>query len=272
MMNRWLFEHLPTLRQWLTRISYEYISKFDKDVKVLFMNYGYADLDPSAERLELGAEDEEQRYQIQLYHHVASAIDWSRAKALEVSSGRGGGADYIHRRFQPHKFTGVDFSSEAVRFCSRYYSAEGLSFEQGDAEALHFPDNAFDVVLNLEASLYYPDVERFFSHVVRILKPGGHFLYADMRYTEEIEAWRTQLKNTGLELLREEDITPNVIGALALDQERKRNLVKRYTPRVLHKAFTHFGGISNDGLARGEPKEGERNYMFFVYRKKDVVL
>jgi ubiquinone/menaquinone biosynthesis C-methylase UbiE len=272
MMNRWSFEHLPKLRQWLTWISYEYISKFDKDVKVLFLNYGYVDLDPGAERLELPAEDEEQRYQIQLYHHVASAIDWTGLEALEVSSGRGGGADYISRRFMPHSYTGVDLSTEAVRFCSRHFSAEGLSFEQGDAESLHFSDNAFDVVLNLEASLYYPNVERFLSHVVRILKPGGHFLYADMRYTEEIDGWRTQMKNTGLELLKAEDITPNVVKALALDQDRKRNLVERYTPRILHKAFAHFGGISGDGLARGEPKVGERNYLFFVFRKKDNVL
>jgi SAM-dependent methyltransferase len=120
----------------------------------------------------------------------------------------------------------------------------------------------------LEASLYYPDIERFFSHVVRILKPGGHFLYADMRYADEIDLWRVQLKNTGLELLREEDITRNVVRALALDQARKKDLVHRYIPRVLRRTFYHFGGISGDGLARGDPKVGERLYLFFVFQKK----
>lgn len=271
MINRWLFIHLPKVRQWLTRISYEFISILDKDINVLFMNYGYVELDPGAASLELPLEDEKHRYQIQLYHHVASSIDWSRVNALEVSSGRGGGAHYIRQHFHPKSFIGVDFSTEAVSFCNRYYSVEGLSFFQDNAEALQFPDNAFDVVINLEASLYYPNVERFFRHVLRVLKPGGYFLYSDMRYVEEIDVWRTQLMNTGLELLREEDITRNVVGALALDQNRKRELVQRYVPRILHKPLYHFGGISGDGLARGEPKVGERIYFFFVLRKKEAV-
>jgi ubiquinone/menaquinone biosynthesis C-methylase UbiE len=268
MLNRWLFLHLPKLRQVLTRISYEYISIFDKDINVLFMNYGYADLDPGAVPLELNPEDEKHRYQAQLYHHVAGSISWSGLDALEVSSGRGGGANYIRRHFNSTSFIGVDLSTEAVNFCNRYYSVEGLSFTQANAESLHFPDNAFDVVINLEASLYYPAIERFFSHVVRILKPGGHFLYADMRYVDEIDLWRVQLKNTGLELLREEDITRNVVRALALDQARKKDLADRYIPRVLRRTFYHFGGISGDGLARGDPKVGERLYLFFVFQKK----
>jgi SAM-dependent methyltransferase len=120
-------------------------------------------------------------------------------------------------------------------------------------------------------------VERFFSEVARVLKPNGYFLYADMRYLDEVDHWRAQLRRTGLRLLSEENITPNVIRALALDRERKRKLIDQYAPRLLRKPFNEFAGMTgaglapdsnNRGLARGSPKDGERIYLNFLFRKQ----
>jgi fatty-acid O-methyltransferase len=57
----------------------------------------------------------------------------------------------------------------------------GLDFVQGDAQNLHFPDQSFDAVINVEGSHIYPNFERFLGEVARVLRPGGHFLYADFR-------------------------------------------------------------------------------------------
>lgn len=269
MINRWFYMHLPHIRQVLTRIIYEYISLFDNDAIALFLNYGFADLDLNSIPLELPAEDEENRYPIQLYYHVAKAIDWYGLEALEVSSGRGGGSRFIKQHFQPKQITGIDFSRKAVSFCNRYYSIDGLSFTHGNAESLPFPNNSFDIILNIEASFYYPNFRRFLNHVIRVLKPGGYFLYADMRYKEEIETWRAQLRDSGLQLVREEDITCNVVKALAMDHNRRRNLVNQYVPNLFRGLFSQFVGITYAGLARSEPKIGERIYLYFVLRKKD---
>jgi ubiquinone/menaquinone biosynthesis C-methylase UbiE len=56
-----------------------------------------------------------------------------------------------------------------------------LDFVRGDAQNLHFPDQSFDAVINVEASHIYPNLERFLGEVARVLRPGGHFLYADFR-------------------------------------------------------------------------------------------
>ena len=77
----------------------------------------------------------------------------------------------------------------------------------GNAEALTFADNSFDVVVNVEASLYYPNITKFYEHVRRVLKPDGYFLYTDLRYEEKVAIWHAQLKNMGLKLIKEEDIT-----------------------------------------------------------------
>ena len=47
---------------------------------------------------------------------------------------------------------GIDFSKKAIEFCRKYYSVDGLSFAQGDAENLPLADNSVDVIINLESS------------------------------------------------------------------------------------------------------------------------
>ena len=251
-----------------TQIFYNLISSFDTGENLVFMNYGYISFDSKHPQLELHPEHENVRYQIQMYHHIASAVDWTGRDGLEVGSGRGGGASFITRHFKPRSMTGVDLSDKAVAFCRDYHSnVDGLNFLRGDAEALQFPDESFDIIINVESSLYYPNVEKFFQHVARLLKPNGHFLYADMRYLEEVDDWKQQLAKTGLELLHEEDITKNAKHALALNQEYRRALVKKYVPRFLQKIFSRFGGADGGRLAEGDPVHGERLYMNFVFRK-----
>ena len=164
--------------------------------------------------------------------------------------------------------TGVDLSNEAVAFCHRHYvSVEGLRFVQGDAEALQFPDESFDIILNVESSLYYLNVEIFFNHVARLLKPNGYFLYADMRFHDELEGWHNQLKDTGLEMLSDEDITQNARHALAFNQEFRQNLVKKYVPRFLRPLFARFGGADGGRLGHDSHTPGKRVYKKFVFRK-----
>ncbi len=267
MLNRWSYQQVPRLRRLYTRLTYELISLFDRDVQVPFMNCGYAELDQEVVPLPLPAEQEPNRYQIQLYHRVGELIDWTGLDALEVSCGRGGGAEYIMRRFRPASLTGVDFSSGAIAFCQSHYRLDGLSFMRGDAESLCFPDESFDVILNVEASLYYPRFDRFLEHVVRLLRPDGRFLYADMRYTEEVEGWHRQLNDIGLTLLNRLDITRNVGYACLLDRQRKVALVRRYLPRVCQPLFAEFAGINRDGAAPALPGFGERVYQIFLFHK-----
>lgn len=55
------------------------------------MNYGFVALEPDVSELDLAEEDENDRYFLQLYNHVATAVDLKGKQVLEVGSGRGGG-------------------------------------------------------------------------------------------------------------------------------------------------------------------------------------
>jgi SAM-dependent methyltransferase len=266
MLNKFLFHYFPKVKSWLTRLEYELISILDKDKNAIFMNFGYTSRENGSQLFPLDAEDEIHRYPLQLYHHVAKSIDWSDRDALEISSGRGGGANFIMRHFKPKSYTGVDFSSRAIEFCRSHYKLEGLNFHHGNAEALIFPDNSFDVVMNVEASLYYPNIEKFFWHVERVLKQDGYFLYTDLRYEEKVEIWHAQLKAMGLKMIKQEEITDNVLKAMELDRDRRMKLVDKYVPAILRKAFYHFAGLTPDS-PHGRPHLDNRKYWYFVLQK-----
>lgn len=54
-------------------------------------------------------------------------------------------------------------------------AAEGLDidFRVGDAQALPFPDAAFDVVLSAIGVMFAPDHDRAASELLRVCRPGG---------------------------------------------------------------------------------------------------
>jgi ubiquinone/menaquinone biosynthesis C-methylase UbiE len=248
----------PTRRRALIRFWYETLSRLDRRGIMRLMNYGYAD--PAARRLPLDPPDEGDRYALQLYHHVASGIDLQGRDLLEVGCGRGGGASFVLRQHRPHKLVGLDFSLAAIRFCQGRYHLPGLSFVPGDAEALPFAEASFDAVINIESSHCYPSFERFLAEVRRVLRPGGHLLYADFRPREQLNVWREQITGAGFTIVQEQEITPAVVRALDADDARKRQLIARHAPPFIRTRFAHFAGLHGSPIYE-QFRSGERAYM-----------
>ena len=241
-----------TVRGLAWRLCYELLAARVRKAEWSFMNDGYAPLAEDDPRPVPDAADEVDRLCIQLYHHVASPVDVAGARVLEVGSGRGGGASYISRYLGPESVTGVDFSRQAVALASRDRRGPGLAFVHGDAQALPFPDASFDVVVNVESSHCYSSMEAFLAEVCRVLRPGGHLVWADLRDREGARTVRRHFDASGLELVLEHDITGQVLEALRLDNGRKLRLIQAWIPRPVHGLFRQFAGV-----------EGTRNYDGF---------
>ena len=97
-----VMEVSPAARRRLIRFWYQMLSRIDKEAVMPYMNYGYADLDPHAPPLALDDADAVHRYNIQLYDHVAGAVDLAAKDVLEVGCGRGGGLSVLVRFEQRH--------------------------------------------------------------------------------------------------------------------------------------------------------------------------
>src|ERR1700733_770459 len=162
------------IRRMVWQWWYPFLTRRTRQEETLFLNYGYEEA--PAMGIPLVAGDERDRACIQLYHRVATQVPLAGKRILEVSCGHGGGASYLARTLRPARYTGLDLNPSGIRFCQDRHRVDGLSFMQGDAENLPFPDRTFDAVINVEASHCYPHFPRFLSEVARVLKPGGLFL------------------------------------------------------------------------------------------------
>ncbi len=232
---------------------YWVVNKLDKHEKVHFMNFGYSDPDKI---LALDSADEENRFSIQLYNHLAGLVELNNKDIVEIGSGRGGGLAYIAKNNFPHSLIGIDLSQSAIDFSSRHHQFTNLSFQYGDAQQIPLKNNSCDIVLNVESSHRYLEMKRFLSEVIRILKTGGHFLFTDFRYDYEWTGIHELFVNSGLKILFEKDITPNVLLALEMDDQRRRTLVKKLAPKYLHLAMLNFAGTI-----------GSETYNYFLSRK-----
>ena len=256
------------LQNILSRGWYESLARIDREADMVFMNYGWASPDDAA-RLALQPEDESNRYCAQLYHRVAAAVDLRGKDVLEVGSGRGGGASYTMRYLEPATMTGLELARSAVTFCRQHHTTPGLSFIQGSAENLQFPDASFDAVINVESSHCYEYMGRFVDSVYRVLRPGGYFLYTDHRMKAEVEHWRASLLAPGFTLIEEETINPGVVRALELDNARKQELIARKVPPVMRHFFREFAGIEGTHSQYATLKRGDKLYLRFVLQKPD---
>jgi len=254
----------PRFRRAMIRTWYESLVVLDRNKRICFMNYGYSEGDP-ADTLSLSSEESANRYAIQLYHYLAASTDLMDQEVVEIGSGRGGGAAYVSRTFKPRSMLGIDISKNAVGFCNAYYSDPHLSFSHGDAENIPLADASVDAVINVESSHCYGSMERFLGGVRRILRPGGHFLFADHRDEDQLPLLRRQFEAAGFMTVTETDITPNVVKALELDNERKRELIQKTLPRVLWHEAEEFAALVGT-RAYESFSSGASRYVGFVLK------
>lgn len=258
----------------VSRLLYEYLARTYPQDEWTTMNYGYAVL--ATEKYVPCAEiDEPERLPLQLYRHMATSGSQgdtlSGLDVLEVGSGRGGGAAFLARSLKPKTMVALDISSTATALArERHQQDEAPQYMQGDAENLRFDAASFDVVLNVESAHCYRSIPRFLAEVHRVLRPGGELLFADFasKRNGALERMHGALAGGPLRSVRVNDITPNVVRALELDEARKRELLQRWVTGPF-KTFAR-GAYAMEGTAmRRELESGQTVYLAAVLRKDE---
>jgi ubiquinone/menaquinone biosynthesis C-methylase UbiE len=104
------------------------------------------------------------------------------------------------------------------------------------------------------------------KEVARVLRPGGDFLFADLRRHEKIDSMREQLQEV-FTIVEEECITPNVLRALELDSDRRNSLIASRAPRVLRPALRNFSSVKGTPTFEAFATRSLEYYRF-VLRKR----
>jgi len=73
---------------------------------------------------------------------------------------------------------GIDIDDKAIDYALNTFSRENLHFQVGDAMAIEFPDNSFDVFVCSQVYEHVPDARKMMDEIFRVLKPEGICYFA----------------------------------------------------------------------------------------------
>jgi ubiquinone/menaquinone biosynthesis C-methylase UbiE len=141
----------------------------------LFINFGYWKNNP--ETLDEACRE--------LARLVATTGDFNASDTI-VDCGPGyGDQDMLWaNEFDVKRITGVNVASQQVAIAAQRVAEAGLDdkidYVTGSATDLPFEDESCTKVVALESAFHFPSRVDFFSEALRILKPGGRLVTADI--------------------------------------------------------------------------------------------
>ena len=114
------------------------------------------------------------------FEHVAGADGWPYPEALEIGCGTGFFLLNLAQAGVLEKGYVTDISPAMVSVAEKNAAAIGLTVEGrvADAETLPYDDASFELVVGHAVLHHVPDVERALREVLRVLRPGGRFVFA----------------------------------------------------------------------------------------------
>lgn len=135
----------------------------------------------------------------------------------ELGCGGGRNAGELLKRFPAAKGTAIDYSPLAVETAIKYNNAlvDGgrLEVKQGDVSALALPDNTYDLATAFETVYFWPGLEKCFSQVCRILKPGGYFMIVNESDGTDSTGAKFEKIIDGMKVYTESQLRTALLGA-----------------------------------------------------------
>ncbi len=100
-------------------------------------------------------------------------------KLLDVPTGTAVFTYRKYKKLQNADITCLDYSEDMLDQAKARFEANEITHVktiQGDVGNLPFDDNTFDIVLSMNGFHAFPDKEKAFDEVYRVLKTGGKFI------------------------------------------------------------------------------------------------
>lgn len=95
-------------------------------------------------------------------------LDW-----LDVGCGTGALTATVAERCAPARLVGIDPAAGFLELARERLGGAAVEFEQGDAQALPFPEGTFDRAVSGLVLNFVPDQARAAAEMARVVRPGG---------------------------------------------------------------------------------------------------
>ncbi len=124
-------------------------------------------------------------FAIDLAHRL---VDLGNGSLLEIAAGTGVLTRALHRILPDSvAITATDLNQPMLDFAAVQLDAPSIVWRQADALNLPFADGVFDVVVCQFGVMFFPDKPAAYRESLRVLKPGGKFVFNAWDSIEENE-------------------------------------------------------------------------------------
>jgi SAM-dependent methyltransferase len=256
---------------WFRREFYNLLGLyFRRKTQWRMMNCGFVPERP-AERWpeEYAAE----RHSYELYAQLIAGTEIAGCDVLELGSGRGGGARFLHATMKPRRLVGMDYAPSAVRWCRKRFAKPGLEFVCGDANRMPFEAGTFDVIVAVEVAHCLIEKAVFLREAARLLRVDGRLLIADFFYLRAdamhaLEKFERALAESGFKIVAVDDWTRGVVAAIEADSARRAAEIQASVPGFLRETALRFTSTTASSTYAAL-RAGRAVYRRYVLEKRN---
>ena len=120
--------------------------------------------------------------------YLADRITGTAAGILETACGTGIVTRALSRVLpRSVAITATDLNQPMLDHAKSLPGGERVRWQQADAQALPFPDAAFDAVVSAFGVMFFPDKVRAYREALRVLRPGGRLMFTVWNRLETVE-------------------------------------------------------------------------------------
>jgi ubiquinone/menaquinone biosynthesis C-methylase UbiE len=117
----------------------------------------------------------------------------ARGEAVDLGCGPGDLVIKLAQTAPDLHVTGIDLSDEMLAQAASRARQAGLhdrvSFREGDAASIPFPDESLDLVVSTLSLHHWSEPVAVLDEIARVLRPGGAFLIVDLRRDVTFPLW-----------------------------------------------------------------------------------
>ncbi|MCR5546743.1 MAG: class I SAM-dependent methyltransferase [Lachnospiraceae bacterium] len=113
------------------------------------------------------------------YPYISSELEKENFHdLLDCGCGTGPMISLLYEKDSKKNYTGIDLTPRMIEV-GKSKNLNGVNWVVGDCENLPFEDNSFDAIICSNSFHHYPNPQKFFDSVERVLRPGGRLILQD---------------------------------------------------------------------------------------------
>ncbi len=109
---------------------------------------------------------------------MANSVNPASEDVLELACGTGIVTRNLAPKLKAGRYVATDFNPPMLEIAKTKVQEDHLEFQVADATALPFEAGQFSTVICQFGVMFFPDKQKAYAEVVRVLKPGGTYIFS----------------------------------------------------------------------------------------------